>query len=123
MPRSKRDGTPARPARRRKLTEKLVEKIRPEAAAFAIWDTYQRGLCLRVQPTGQRSWKAVYSLNARPRWLHLGDASAIGLADARRIAAKVMLKVAEGGDPLAERQAGRDRVYSLTRRSEVRFPG
>src|SRR5262245_16269740 len=108
MPRPSRDGTPARPARRRKLTEKFVEKVRGEAAAFAVWDTYQRGLAIRVQPTGQKSWKAVYSLHGRARWLHIGCASAIGLTDARRIAAGIMLKVAEGGDPLAERQAQRD---------------
>jgi integrase len=107
MPRPKKDGTPARPARRRKLTEKFARNVRGEAAAFAVWDTYQRGLAIRVQPTGQKSWKAVYSLHGRARWLHIGDADKIGLADARRIAAKAMLKVAEGGDPLAERQAQR----------------
>src|SRR2546430_10768133 len=108
MPRAKRDGTPARPARRRKLTELFVRNVRAEAAAFAVWDSYQRGLCLRVQPTGQKSWKAVYSLHGKARWLHIGDANAIGLTNARRIAARIMLKVAEGGDPLAERQAERD---------------
>jgi integrase len=108
MPRPNKDGTPARPARRRKLTELFIRKVRPETAgAFAVWDTHQRGLALRVQPSNQKSWKAVYSLHGKARWLHIGDASAIGLADARRIAAKAMLKVAEGGDPLAERQAQR----------------
>jgi integrase len=107
MPRPKKDGTPARPARRRKLTEKFVQKVSSEAAAFAVWDTYQRGLAVRVQPTGQKSWKAVYSLHGKARWLHIGDANAIGLDDARRLVAKAMLKVAEGGDPLAERQAHR----------------
>src|SRR5437868_4671714 len=87
MPRAKRDGTPARPARRRKLTELFVRNVRAEAAAFAVWDSYQRGLCLRVQPTGQKSWKAVYSLHGKARWLHIGDANAIGLTNARRIAA------------------------------------
>jgi integrase len=108
MPRPNRDGTPARAARRRKLTEKFVRKVRPEATAFAVWDTHLRGLALRVQPTNQKSWKAVYSLHGKARWLHIGCASAIGLTDARRIAAGIMLKVAEGGDPLAERQAQRD---------------
>jgi integrase len=107
MPRPKRDGTPARSARRRKLTERFVQHVRGEAAAFAVWDTHQRGLALRVQPTHQRSWKAVYSFHGRACWYHIGDASKIGLTDARRIAAKVMLAVAEGKDPVAERQAER----------------
>jgi integrase len=82
-----------------------VRAIKPEAAAFAVWDTYQRGLALRVQPTGQRSWKFVYS-RGKPRWYHIGDA-AIGVDEARRIAARVLLAVAEGKDPVAERRAER----------------
>jgi len=107
MPRAKRDGTPAREARRKKLTERFVRTVRGEAAAFAVWDTYQHGLCIRVQPTGQRSYKAVYSYRGKARWCHLGDAGAIGLTDARRMAAKIMLAAAEGKDPLGEIQAER----------------
>jgi integrase len=107
MSRPRRDGTPAREARKQKLTDRSVRTIKPDAAAFAVWDTYQRGLVLRVQPTGQKSWKAVYSRGGRPRWYHIGDASAVGLADVRRIAAKIMLAVAEGKDPVAERMAER----------------
>jgi hypothetical protein len=107
MPRPRRDGTPTRAARKQKFTDRFVRTIRPETAAFAVWDTYQRGLVLRIQPTNQRAWKAVYSRGGRPRWYHIGDASAIGLADARRIAAKIMAEVAEGKDPVAERRAKR----------------
>jgi integrase len=82
-----------------------VRAIKPETTAFAVWDTYQRGLALRVQPTGQRAWKFVYS-RGKPRWYHIGDA-AIGVTEARRIAARVMLAVAEGKDPVAERMAER----------------
>jgi hypothetical protein len=39
--------------------------------------------------------------------LHLGDAGAIGLSDARLMAAEAMLSVARGGDPAGERQAER----------------
>jgi hypothetical protein len=107
MPRPRRDGTAAREARKQRLTDRSVRAVRAEPAAFAVWDTYQRGLALRVQPTGQKSWKAVYSSSGRPRWFHVGDASAIGLVEARRIAAKITLAVAEGKDPVAERMAER----------------
>jgi integrase len=96
-----------RPADKRRLTELLVKKARPKAAAYLIWDTHQRGLVLRVQPTGAKSWNTVYSRQGRPRWLYHGNADAIGLADARKLSAKVMLAVAEGKDPAAERQAER----------------
>ena len=95
------------PPRKAKLTELLVTRQRQEAKAFLIWDTHQHGLALRVQPTGHRAYKVIYSRNGRSRWLHLGDATAIGLSDARLLAAEVMLKVAKGQDPAAERRAMR----------------
>src|SRR5262249_40439133 len=40
-------------------------------------------------------------------WLHLGDAGAIGLADARTLAAEAMLAVARGNDPAADKRVER----------------
>jgi integrase len=101
MPRTKR------PAHKRRLTELAVRKLKPKAATYLIWDTLQRGLAIRVQPTGARAWKVIYSRHGRPRWLHIGDAGAIGLADARTLAAEAMLAVAKGHDPAAEKRAER----------------
>jgi integrase len=96
-----------RSPRKRRLSELSVRKARPEAKTYLIWDAKQRGLALRVQPTGARAWTCIYSRHGRPRWLHLGDAAAIGLADARTLAAEAMLAVAKGGDPAADRRAER----------------
>ena len=104
MPRPKKDGTAASAAHRRNLTELLVRRLRPELTAFNVWDIKERGLVLRVQPSGHRAFKFVYSHRSSARWYHIG---AIHLADARRIAAKLRLAVAEGKDPLAERKAQR----------------
>ncbi len=98
---------PKHPARKRRLTELSVRKIKPASAPYLIWDSLQRGLAIRVQPTGARAWKVIYSRHGRPRWYHIGDAGAVGLADARRITARVMLEVIEGKDPAAERKAER----------------
>ena len=68
---------PKRAARKQKLTELSVRRLKPEPAAYLIWDTHQRGLAVRVQPTGARAWKCIYSHHGRPRWLHLGDAGAL----------------------------------------------
>jgi integrase len=74
------------------------------------WDTLQRGLALAVQPSGHRAWKCVYTIRGRgPRWYSIGDARAISLSDARRLAGKIMVAVAEGGDPHADRLALRGR--------------
>src|SRR5215469_17496507 len=96
-----------RPAMKRRLTELFVRKAKGRDSAYLVWDTHQRGLALRVLPTGNRSWVTVYSRFGRPRWLHLGNAGAIGLADARMLAAEAMLAVAKGKDPAAERKAER----------------
>jgi integrase len=90
-----------------RLTELNVRKARPDKAAYLIWDTHQRGLALRVQPTGSKSWVTVYSRRGRPRWLHLGNADAVALSDARTLAAEAMLAVARGQDPAAEKKAER----------------
>jgi hypothetical protein len=75
----------------------------PQARAYLIWDTVQRGLALQVQPTGYRAYKLIYRYGNRPRWCHIGAADAVGLSDARKIAAELMLEVIRGKDPAAER--------------------
>jgi integrase len=98
---------PRHPPRKRKLTEILVRRQRPAARAYLVWDTRQYGLALRIRPTGTRTYSCIYSFHGRPRWLHLGNANAIGLAAARQLAAEAMLQVAKGIDPAAERRAMR----------------
>ena len=107
MARPRQDGTPARAVNRRKLTDLFMQSRKTKDRVEMIWDTRQPGLALSVRATGKRAWKIVYRFHGRPVWLHLGDARAIGLADARRLAGRVMLDVAEGKDPAAERRMER----------------
>ncbi len=109
MPRPRRDGTPTAAPRKRKLSDIFLKKLKPEDRPFIVWDTKQSGLAVAVQPSGHRSWKVIYSLRGRPRWYSIGDVAAIGLADARKLASRVMFKVAEGKDPAAERKAERSK--------------
>ena len=106
MARPRQDGTPAREVNRRKLTDLFVSSRKAQERAELIWDVKQPGLALSVRPTGKKAWKVIYRHHGRPRWLHLGDVRKIGLADARRLAAKIMLDVIEGKDPAAERKRG-----------------
>src|SRR5262249_58388541 len=106
MPRPRRDGSPARSTpNKRRLSDAFVKTVKPDPERVAIyWDTLQRGLALAVQPSGHRAWKCVYTIHGRgPRWYSIGDAQAISLADARRLAGKLMVAVAEGKDPHADR--------------------
>jgi hypothetical protein len=97
--------TPSRPPLKRNLTELFVAKIKPQARRFLIWDLRQHGLALQVHPSGGKTWKCIYSRHGRPRWYSLGKG--LLLSDARRLAARVMLQVAEGIDPQAEKIAQR----------------
>jgi integrase len=112
MPRPRRDGTAAREPNKRRLSDAFVRTVRPdpESRTIMYWDTLQRGLALKVEPSGHLAWKCVYTIRGRgARWYHLGDARAIALADARRLASKIMYQVAEGADPHADRLALRGR--------------
>jgi hypothetical protein len=91
--------------RKQKLTELSIRSLRPEAAAYVVWDGRQHGLAIRVQPTGGKAWYVVYSLHGRVRWYHIGRVDAVALADARKLAAEIMLDVIRGKDPAAEKVA------------------
>jgi integrase len=107
MPRPRLDGTPAKAPNKRNLSDAFLRSVKPDPQRVTMWwDSKQHGLVFALQPSGHRAWKVVYS-RGRPRWYHIGDAQAIGLADARKLANCVMFEVAEGKDPVAERIAGR----------------
>ena len=80
-------------AYKQKLTSLTVTKLRSTTKPFLVWDTVQRGLALQIQPSGYRAYKLIYRFHNRPRWYHIGAADAIALVDARKLAAKLMLRV------------------------------
>src|SRR5262247_229881 len=92
---------------KQKLTSLTATKLQPTTKPFLVWDTHQRGLALQIQPSGYRAYKLIYRFHNRPRWYHIGAADAIALADARKLAADLMLRVIKGEDPGAERRAER----------------
>ena len=92
---------------KQRLTSLTVTKLRPTAKPYLVWDSYQRGLALQIQPSGYRAYKLIYRFHNRPRWFHIASADAIALADARKLAAELMLEVIRGKDPAAERRAER----------------
>jgi integrase len=84
------------------LRELFVKKAK--LAAGLYYDDKERGLALRVQASGHRSYYFVYNVRGRTRWYHIGW---VNLSDARKIAAKLRLAVVEGRDPAADRMADR----------------
>jgi integrase len=70
-----------------------------------LHDAVQRGLALRVTPTGSKSWSVLYRHRGRLRWLTLGSVDDIGLADARERARKHPNRASEGFDPASEKKS------------------
>lgn len=110
MARPRRDGTPPRQPIKKKFTSVFIDSLKPDTRLLIAYDAHQRGLAVTVQPvSGKKTWKAIYYVNGFPRWYHIGAADSIGLADARKMAATIMLRAATGEDPVALRKAERNR--------------
>src|SRR6056297_925597 len=62
------------------------------------------GLHLQVTPSGSRSWILRAKVGNKRRDIGLGSFSYVGLADARVRAAELKRKIAEGHDPVLEKQ-------------------
>src|SRR5215831_2690102 len=108
---------------KQKLTSLTVTKLQPAARPYLVWDTHQRGLALQIQPSGYRSFKLIYRFHNRPRWYHIGAADAIALADARKLAAELMLEVIRGKDPAGERRNRFEQSVPRRRAQSNQKPG
>jgi integrase len=91
------------------LTKETAAAAKPTAARYELRDKKVPGLRLIVQTSGVRTWALRYKVpKGRARRYTIGQLSdALGLDEARRIAAKVKLDVVKGVDPAAERREAR----------------
>ncbi len=73
------------PARdRRKLTDAAIERLRPRAGEFTVWDRSVPGLGVRVRPTGGKTWVLLEEIGGRAKRVSLGPVSTMAVAEARR---------------------------------------
>lgn len=77
-------------------------------------------LYLHVAPTGAKSWVLRYTADGRRRDMGLGPVRLYSLAEARVRAFALCRQIAEGGHPLAERQA-RKSAARLDKAREMSF--
>ena len=83
------------------------------AGRYELRDKRVTGLRLAVQPSGRRSWLLRYTIGGRDRKWTIGDYSdALGLAEARDIAAGKKLEIVKGADPAAEKAEARRNAAS-----------
>lgn len=98
------------------LTDRFCRSLKGTGVQAAHVDAEERGLELRVTADGTtKSWSIRYRLlDGQQRRLTIGEFPAIGVADARALAAAIKLRVRKGGDPAGEKR--------LNRESAVRQP-
>jgi integrase len=90
------------------LTKRLIDTTAPAARDVVLYDDDVRGLHLKVTPGGKRSFFFFYrTRSGRQRRPKIGEYGVLTLEQARTIARRWALTVAEGGDPSADRQAAR----------------
>ena len=71
-------------ARRVRLTDAAITRLRPREREYTVWDRAVPGLGVRVRPSGGRSWVLLRAAEDGSRRVTLGPASAIGVEEARR---------------------------------------
>src|SRR5262245_14195393 len=108
--------------RDRRITKKLVDRLRPAGADYFVWDNTLIGFGVRVQPTGLMSYIVKYRAGsgrgAPTRRVTLGRVGTLTPDEARTLARKTLGAVAHGNDPAALRAAER-RASTLREVAEI----
>ena len=71
-------------AKRRRLTDANVARLKPSAREYAVWDTRHSGLGVRVRSSGHRSFVYCAKGEDGGRRITLGSAALMSVEDARR---------------------------------------
>lgn len=75
----------------------------PERNRVEIFDNVEKGLGVRVTPTGSKSFFYRYRMGSKTRRFKIGDFPAVSLSEARKQARRLKLDVQDGNDPQSER--------------------
>lgn len=84
-----------------KLTKRIVEGIEPDTSTrLTLWDTEVKGFCLRVYPTGKKTYFLQYRNHDQiTRKIKLGVHGSVTTELAREQAIKLSLRIGIGEDP------------------------
>ena len=91
------------------LTERIIRDAKPGPKPRILWDREQKGLGVKVQPGGTKSFVLDYRVGERQRRIMLARCSEIGLREARDRAGAELAAIRAGeADPLARRREARE---------------
>lgn len=85
-----------------KFTDSYIKRMKPKDQRYLVREDAPRkegGFCIRVMPTGNKSWQMVYTFEGTRKWLHLGDYPSLSLSKAREKFRSMKRLLAEGKDP------------------------
>lgn len=95
---------------RQALTDLTLQKLQPlEGRQIETWGAKIPGFGVCVSPSGTKSFVLVYRHGGRARRMTLGRFPILGLAEARKLAHKALSQLAGGTDPIADKEAHRQR--------------
>ena len=83
------------------LSAKSVEKLKPRAERYDVFDAALRGFGLRVAPTGTKSWFVMRRVNGRMIRRTIGRYPDLSLGQARKQSADVLEAMGNGVHPAA----------------------
>jgi integrase len=89
------------------LTDTNVRDLPTPIARTDFFDDVVTGLCLRVTPTGHKSWAVLYRAGGRLKRLTLDGYPTLTLPLARKAAREALRSVSNGGDPAREKRRAR----------------
>lgn len=94
-----------------RFTEKSLQALKPKTAAFTVTETGvssdMRGLQVRVEPTGTKTFRFRCKVDGRERPIRLGGYPTMTLAQAHQKVQAYRAQLQQGIDPVAEREAVR----------------
>jgi integrase len=100
-----------------KLTKRAVDRARPAKSRYIVWDTELRGLGLRVEPSGLKTFIARYRAGGGRTGLQrqatIGRYGTITPEQARKLARQTLVAAASGEDPVGTVRSNRQPAITI----------
>jgi len=96
---------------KRKLTKRIIEEVIPDPTKrLLIWDTGITGFCVRIYPSGKKTYFFQYRNSDRQtKFIKIGVHGNMTTEIARDHARQIALRISMGGDPSTEKKEHRDK--------------